>query len=148
MMKMLRPVMAIGAAALMALSAMPVVAEESVPTLSPNSLGIWRTDDGQMDYEMTLCGDDLTRLCGQLVALHGGGDTRRNRKYLGSYMLKGLKPAGQNKWKGTITLQDNSADGTVTIFPGEKLTLSGCAYLVVCADIKLNPVPGPVAPDE
>ena len=145
---MLRPVMAIGAAVLLGLSAMPAVAEESVPTLSPNSLGIWRTDDGTMDYEMMLCGDDLTRLCGQLVALHGDGDTKRNRKYLGSYIVDKMKPAGQSKWKGTITLQDKTAEGTVTIFPGEKLTLSGCAYLVVCADIKLNPVPGPVAPDE
>jgi uncharacterized protein (DUF2147 family) len=148
MMKKLRPVVAIGVAALMGLGAMPAGAAESEPTLSPNSLGIWRTDDGQMDYEMTLCGDDLTKLCGKLVALHGGGDTRRNRKYLDTYMLKELKPTGQNEWKGTITLQDNSADGKVRIYPGEKLTLSGCAYIVVCADIKLNPVPGPVAPDQ
>lgn len=148
MMKILRPAVALGVCALMALGAWPVSAEESAPTLSPNSLGIWRTDNGQMDYEMTLCGDDLTRLCGQLVALHGNGDTEKNRRYLGSYALKGLKPAGQNRWKGKITLEDKSADGTVTIYPGEKLTLHGCAYLVICADLKLNPVPGPVAPDE
>ena len=142
---LLRTVLGLGAAGLLSFGAMPVFAAESdTPPLSPNSLGIWRTDDGTMDYEMTLCGDG-TQLCGQLVTLHGKGDNRRNRKYLGQYILKELKATKENVWKGTVTLQDNTADGTVTIVPGNTLTIHGCAYIVVCADIKLNPVPGPVA---
>jgi uncharacterized protein (DUF2147 family) len=116
-----------------------LMAAVSMPALAEQSLGLWRTDDGTMDYELTLCGDG-TQLCGTLVALHGRGDNARNQKYLGTKVFDRLKATGNNKWSGTVTLVKYTANGDVTIDGSNVLHIKGCAYLVVCADISLQPV--------
>jgi uncharacterized protein (DUF2147 family) len=123
-----RALTAIVVAGGLSLSAMPVLADEIV--------GIFQTEDGTQDYEVTLCGDG-TQLCGRLVGLHGAEDNATARQYLGTYIVKNLRKASENVWKGTITFKDKSANGSVTINPGKDLIMSGCAYIFFCANIRL-----------
>ena len=100
---LLRKAAATGVAALMGLSAMPAMADELV--------GVFQTEGGGQDYEVTYCGDG-TQLCGKLVALHGADDTEGNRAFLGTYIVKDMQPTGKNTWKGQITINKNTAAGT------------------------------------
>lgn len=126
----MRKLMALAMAAGMALSAAPALAEEEL-------IGIFQTPEGGMDYRATLCGDG-TQLCLQLVALHGKGDTKGNRKHLGEFVVRELPAAGRNKWRGVVTIKDQSANGTAVITPGKELYVSACAFVVVCADLTLH----------
>ncbi|MEQ1901973.1 MAG: hypothetical protein ABL866_14715 [Devosia sp.] len=126
MRKLLAMAMAVG----MGFAAGPAMAEEEL-------IGIFQTPEGGMDYRATLCGDG-TQLCLQLVALHGKGDTKGNRKHLGEFVVRELPAAGANKWRGVVTIKDKSANGVAAITPGKQLYVSLCAYVVVCADLTLH----------
>jgi uncharacterized protein (DUF2147 family) len=126
----LRKVAALGMAVALSLGAAPAMAEDTL-------IGIFRTPEKDMDYRATLCGDG-TQLCVQLVELHGKGDNAKNRKYLDTYIIKNLKPVKKNVWRGPIQIQDTAANGDVTITPGKQMLLKACAFIVVCADIKLS----------
>jgi uncharacterized protein (DUF2147 family) len=128
---MLRKTAATGVAALLSLGAMPALADELV--------GVFQTEGGGQDYEVTYCGDG-TQLCGKLVALHGADDTEGNRAFLGSYIVNQMAPTGKNTWKGQITINQNTANGTARLIPGKEIRLRGCAYIVLCAEFRMKQI--------
>ena len=122
---------AFGLVAMTLAGAMPVRANEMV--------GVFQTVDGAQDYEVTYCGNGK-QLCGKLIALHGAGDTEDNRRYIGKYIVENLNPAGTNVWKGLLTINNNSANGTATLIPGKELILKGCAYIILCAEFRMKQI--------
>lgn len=114
------------------MGAMPVLADELV--------GVFQTEGGGQDYEVTYCGPDGKQLCGKLVALHGADDTEGNRAFLGTYIVNQMVPTGKNTWKGQITINKNTASGTARLIPGKEIRLRGCAYIVLCAEFRMKQV--------
>jgi hypothetical protein len=49
-------------------------------------------------------------------------------------------PTGKNTWKGQITVNKNTANGTARLIPGKELRLRGCAYVVICAEFRMKKV--------
>lgn len=100
--------------------------------------GVWQMKDGYSDYLVETCGADSTSLCVKPVALRGKADNERNRAHLNSYIVKGAKQIGANRWKGKLELWGQTADGTLVLRDANYLTISGCFYLVVCNEFELN----------
>lgn len=100
--------------------------------------GIWQMKDGYSDYLVETCGKENTDLCVKPVALRGKADNERNRAHLNSYIVKGAKQIGANRWKGKLELWGQTADGTLVLRDSNYLTISGCFYLVVCNEFELN----------
>lgn len=125
---LLRKAVALGAAVMMSMT--PVVAAES--------LGVYQTTDRKMDWKLDLCGDG-TQLCITLLDARDGSDTPAIKPWIGKLIVNGAKAAGKNKWKGKIRIGDYTLNGSLTLWPGEKLTMSGCAYIVICDETTLIP---------
>jgi uncharacterized protein (DUF2147 family) len=105
-------------------------------------IGIFQTWDGAQDYEVSLCGNGK-QLCGKLVALHGttaAGDTEYNRTFLGKYIVEKINPTGKNVWRGPITINKNTVNGSATLIPGKELVLYGCAYIVMCGEFRMRQI--------
>lgn len=100
--------------------------------------GVWQMKDGYSDYLVETCGKENTDLCVKPVALRGKADNERNRAHLNSYIVKGAKQIGANRWKGKLELWGQTADGTLVLRDSNYLTISGCFYLVVCNEFELN----------
>jgi hypothetical protein len=125
-MKLLRTVVALGAAAM--LSASPVLAKD---------LGIYQTSDRKMDFKLTTCsGEDL---CVRLLKARGSAATKQVKPYIGKLVVRNARPAGENVWKGVMRFGKYDLNGSMTLKPGESFYISGCVYLVVCEDITLIP---------
>jgi uncharacterized protein (DUF2147 family) len=129
MTNLLRNVFGLGAAALMTLTPIAAMAADE-------SLGMYQTTDRKMDYTLTQCGGDL---CVMLSAARGSADTGRVHPFIGKYVVDHAKPAGKNKWKGKMNIAGYEVNGTLTLDPGKKFVMSGCAYVVVCQDFTLIP---------
>lgn len=95
--------------------------------------GIWRPDKN-LDFEVSLCGDDNSRICIKLVALRGKMDKPKNQQYLGTNIVDEAKPSGQNRWKGKIELFGQTGDATVTLRSDNELLVKACAYVVACKE--------------
>ncbi|MEQ1770675.1 MAG: hypothetical protein ABL879_12625 [Devosia sp.] len=130
----MRKLAALGVAAAVSLGAVPAMAEDAF-------IGIFQTPEGGMDYRATMCGDG-TLLCVQLVDLHGAGDTDKNRKYMGAYIIKEFPQVRKNVWRGVVQIKEDRVNGDVTLTPNQELYVKACAFIVVCADIKLHYVAG------
>ena len=131
MSKMLRTVSSLGIAAAISLS--PAVAFADQP------LGVYQTTDRKMDYTLSLCGKDEKQLCVVLTGIRGTADIPRTRAFLNKYVVDHGKPAGKNKWKGSISVSGYTANGTLTLHPGVNFVMHGCVYVVACQDFTLIP---------
>jgi hypothetical protein len=100
-------------------------------------LGMYQTADRLEDYSASLCGEGDKYLCIKLLALRGAARSDAGNKLIGTNILNMAKPAGPNKWKGTITIDGKTADSTVTVRKGVALDVHACAYVVLCASISL-----------
>lgn len=113
-----------------ALFALGLVAASALPAVaSPN--GVWELDTKDTRIQMQLCGDG-TQLCGQLVWLSDDDYNNQYKKYLNTAVTTGMAPAGNGKWKGKLRLLGYDMSGTITQQSEDQMTLSGCAFLVVC----------------
>ena len=93
--------------------------------------GVWALETRDTRFSLNLCGDG-TRLCGQLVWLSDVDYNEQYKPYLNRPMAEMLTPVGANQWKGTLHLFGQRFSGTITQRSENQLTLSGCAFLVVC----------------
>ena len=113
---------AIAALALVAASVMPAVA-------SPN--GVWELETRDTRIQLQLCGDG-TKLCGTLVWLSDADYNDQYKKYLNTPVTTGMAQAGNGKWKGKLRLLGYDMSGSITQQSEDHMTLSGCAFVVVC----------------
>ncbi len=130
---LLRTISGAALAALTALTPIASLAETST------SLGIYQTTDRKMDFALALCGSDGRHLCVTLQDARGTARTRQTRPFIGKYVVDHAVPVGSNVWKGSMTVQGYTANGTLTLSPGKKFVMHGCTYVVVCQDFTLIP---------
>ena len=114
-----------------------VAALTPLATFAETPLGLYQTADRLEDYSASLCGEGDKYLCIKLLALRGNARSERGNKLIGTNVLNQAKPTGPNTWRGTITIDDKTADATVTVRKGVALDVHACAYIVLCASISL-----------
>ncbi|WP_297112431.1 DUF2147 domain-containing protein [uncultured Devosia sp.] len=93
--------------------------------------GVWELETRDTRFALDLCGDG-TRLCGELVWLSDADYNEQYKPYLNRPMAEALAPSGPGRWKGTLHLFGHQLSGTITQRSENHMTLSGCAFLVVC----------------
>ncbi len=133
MSNLLRTFSSLSLAALTGLAPVAALAETSTP------IGVYQTTDRKMDFALALCGNDGKQLCVTLTAARGSADVPQTRPFLGKYVVDHARPAGRNTWKGSMTVQGYTANGTLTLNPGTNFVMHGCTYVVICADFTLIP---------
>ena len=133
MSNMLRTISSLGVAALVGLT--PVASHAA----TAQSLGTYQTTDRKMDFALALCGNSGKELCVTLAAARCDAVTPQTHPFIGKYVVDHAKPAGKNVWKGSMTVQGYTADGTLTLHPGKDFVMHGCTYVVMCSDFTLIP---------
>ena len=110
-----------------------------VPSLAEtvDVTGLWRPDK-YSDYQMSMCGDDNSRLCIKVVALRGKMDTPKNRPYLNTYLIDRAKPIGTGRWKGKLSVFGQTGDATLTLRNANTIHVKACTWLVICYEVELT----------
>lgn len=101
--------------------------------------GNWGPSDKSTTYQFTMCGDDGSQLCVDLVAVRDHMDTPENRAYLNTTLVDHAKLAGKNTWKGKMSVFGHTGDATITIIRDDRISVKLCAYVVMCKEYKLRP---------
>ena len=118
------------------LMALGLVGASAMPALaSPN--GVWELETRDTRIQLELCGDG-TQLCGQLVWLSDADYNKQYQRYLNTPVANQMAPAGPNRWKGNLQLLGYKMTGTITQNSENEMTLSGCAFLVVCKTYQMH----------
>ncbi|MEO8684836.1 MAG: hypothetical protein ABI414_08355 [Devosia sp.] len=117
------------------LVAVGLVAASVVPAMaSPN--GVWELETRDTRIQLQLCGDG-SQLCGQLVWLSDADYNNQYKRYLNTPVTTGMTAVGPGLWKGKMRLLGYDMSGTITQQSEDQMTLSGCAFLVVCKTYQL-----------
>jgi len=127
MIKALRTAIVIAAAAILPMG----------PAFADTSLGIYQTKERDVDFELFLCGPDETLMCIYAREARGKARNQRVLPMLGTYIVQNAKPNGTNKWRGAVHYLGHSMVGGMTLWPGDRVTMSGCAYVFFCDDLTL-----------
>jgi hypothetical protein len=90
----------------------------------PPALGEWTVEDGAARIGIQPCGANL---CGAVVWSKEGGE-------LGTQILRSMKPAGQNKWEGTIfdPTSGKTYQSSITLQNPNTLRVEGCVLGFLC----------------
>jgi uncharacterized protein (DUF2147 family) len=113
-----------------------------VPSLAEtvDVTGLWRPDKNS-DYEMSMCGEDNSRLCIKVVALRGKMDSKKNRPYLNTYLIDKAKPTNRDgQWTGKLSVFGQTGDATLTLKNANTMHVKACTWLVICYEIELSRV--------
>jgi len=115
------------AAGLVAASILPAAA-------SPN--GVWELETRDTRIQLELCGNG-TQLCGKLVWLSDADYNKQYQRYLNTPVTTGMVATGNGQWKGKLRLLGYDMSGSITQQSEDQMTLSGCAFLVVCKTYRM-----------
>jgi uncharacterized protein (DUF2147 family) len=100
--------------------------------------GVWRLDSGKVTVRIMPCGASL---CGAIVGLakplnkqgqpkvdrKNPSKSLRNRPLIGLTILANMKPAGENKWQGTIyNADDGRTYSSYMNLSGNNMKVKGC----------------------
>ena len=110
-----------------------------VAAFADTSLGVYQTTDRKMDYDLRLCGSGNTQLCVMLKDARGTALTKETEKFIGKDIVHNATPAGNNVWKGSVSIAGRTLDGTLILNAGTNFVMHGCLYFVVCSDFTLIP---------
>jgi uncharacterized protein (DUF2147 family) len=116
------------------------------PAIAATPHGVWLSSDGRVKVKVSDC---QGALCGRVVWLKEPLDpetrrprtdkqnpdaSKRDRPMLGLNVVRGLQPAGENKWSGAIYNADDgkSYDVNVKLVSSKKMALEGCVLGVLC----------------
>lgn len=94
-------------------------------------VGTWEIEMRDSRYRVEMCGDG-TQLCGTLIWLGNGADSPENLPYLNTLMIDHAPQIGPNRWKGSLHIYGQTAEGTITQNSDNWISLEGCAFFVVC----------------
>lgn len=108
-----------------------------MPALAASPLeGTWTNPKRSVTVRIAPCGQNL---CGKVVsasakakrdAAEGG-----TRNLIGTTILKNLRPAGTNRWKGQVFMpKANRNAGANLSIRGNRLTVEGCVLGIICKD--------------
>lgn len=124
--------------------AISIVATAAVAAENP--AGTWVNADGTTKVRLSNCG---SALCGRVVWLkepidpstgkpktdkHNPDAAKKNRPMIGVQVINGLKPAGDNKWSGTIYNADDGKtySSNLMLESANKARVEGCVMSVLC----------------
>lgn len=93
--------------------------------------GVWELDSRDTRLRIELCGDG-TQICGSLAWLSDADYNDQYLPYLNTPVTDGVKQIGPNRWKGAMRLLGRDITGTITQRSEDQMTLTACAFLVVC----------------
>ena len=100
--------------------------------------GIWKLNSGKVTVRIMPCGPSL---CGAIVGLakpldkkgrpkvdkKNPNESLRNRPLIGLTILANMKPAGENKWQGTIyNADDGRTYSSYMDLSGHSMKVKGC----------------------
>lgn len=120
--------------------------------LAGDPSGTWRLDSGKVTVKVRACGSGL---CANIVGLkeptykdgkpkidrHNKNPSLRNRPLMGLSVLSGMKPAGDNAWKGSIYNADDGKTYSATMtLNGNVMKLKGCVAGIFCKTNTFNKV--------
>ena len=107
--------------------------------------GIWAMSDGKVTVKVDDCGGNL---CARIVELkepiskidgkpkvdrENPDPAKRNRPLIGLSILIGMKPTGDNFWKGAIYNPDDGKTYSATVrYDGRSMKVKGCVAGVLC----------------
>jgi uncharacterized protein (DUF2147 family) len=123
----------------------------------PGPEGIWRTTNGKITVKVSYCGEP--KICATIVGLRRPLDkfgkpkvdhenpnpALRSRPVIGLEIMSGMKPDGQDKWKGSIyNADDGNTYAATASFDSDKLLVKGC-WTFFCKKLRFarsaEPVP-------
>jgi uncharacterized protein (DUF2147 family) len=115
------------------LLALGLIGASTLPSLAAASpAGVWEIESRDSRYRVTMCGDDATQLCGELIWLGNGADSPENMPYLNTLLIDHAPQIGPQEWQGELHLFGQTAQGTITQVEDNWITLKGCVLFVVC----------------
>lgn len=100
--------------------------------------GVWMLNSGKVTVRITPCGASL---CGSIIGLakplnkqgqpkvdrKNPNESLRNRPLMGLTILANMKPAGENKWQGTIyNADDGRTYSSYMDLSGRNMKVKGC----------------------
>ncbi len=130
MSRMLRTIAGVAGVVLMSLSPVAAFADQS--------LGVYQTTDRKMDYDLRLCGNGK-QLCVKLAGARGTAVTKNTQPWIGKDIVVKANPTGPNAWKGSVSMQGYTMNGTLVLNPGVNFVMKGCIFVFSCADFTLIP---------
>lgn len=120
-----------------ALTLAAALAFAPAPAIAASPLeGTWTNPKRSVTVRIAPCGE---KLCGRVVtasakakrdAAQGG-----TRSLIGATILKDLRPAGANRWRGQVFLpKQNRHAGANLRLSGNRLVVQGCLLGLICKD--------------
>ncbi len=119
-------------------------------------VGTWRTTNGKITVDVTYCGEP--RICAKIVALkkpldkqgrpkvdHENPDPAlRSRPVIGLEIMSGMKPDGQDRWRGSIyNADDGNTYAATASFDNDKMLVKGC-WTFFCKKLRFTRLAEPV----
>lgn len=120
-----------------ALVALGLMAASLMPAQAASPDGVWELETRDTRIQLQQCGDG-SQLCGMLVWLSDADYNKQYLRYLNTPVTTGMAPAGPNRWKGNLQLLGYKMSGTITQRDADHMTLSGCAFIVVCKTYQMS----------
>ncbi len=128
-----------------ALVALPLLTLAAAGAHAAGPEGIWSMSNGKVTVRVSNCGSNL---CAKIVGLaepiskidgkpkvdrENPDPAKRKRPLMGLSILVGMKPAGENLWRGAIYNPDdgNTYSATVT-HNGGTMKVKGCVASILC----------------
>lgn len=128
-----------------ALAAALLCASFTGPALAASPQGVWSMTNGKVTVSVDECGGNL---CATIVGLkepiskidgkpkvdrENPDPAKRKRPLIGLSILIGMKPAGENFWKGAIYNPDDGRTYSATVSQdGDQMKVKGCVAGVFC----------------
>ncbi len=107
----------------------------SVAATIHSPAGVWITNGGESTYELTLCGDG-DDLCARMIWTNDSTLGRKLRRYVGEHMLVTAPRVATQKWRGAITIQGVTVNGSVEILDADNIHVRGCSGML-CQGVEL-----------
>jgi uncharacterized protein (DUF2147 family) len=121
-----------------------LLAALATPALA-DAYGTWAMTSGKVTVNVSDCGG---KLCATIVGLkepiskidgkpkvdrENPDPAKRKRPLIGLSILGGMKPAGENAWKGTIYNPDDGKTYSANMtLDGDKMAVQGCVLGILC----------------
>ena len=128
-----------------ALASILLCAASGGSALAANPEGVWSMTNGKVTVSVDDCGGNL---CATIVGLkepiskidgkpkvdrENPDPAKRQRPLIGLSILIGMKPAGENFWKGAIYNPDDGRTYSATVSQdGDQMKVKGCVAGVFC----------------
>lgn len=100
-----------------------------------NPVGTWQLDSGESRFEVSLCGDG-TQLCAELVWVHPDARDEDYAQFLGQPVAAALQQSGPAQWRGRVTLEGRTVNGTVRMINADTLRVTGCV-MAMCDSVTM-----------